>query len=246
MAEEPTRRAAFDRRPARFAKKNDRREAFWCGRRRRACVRRAELAANRLIWRFSGGAPMFLVWFGGRQVRHEMFVAARFEGCHAAALGNLRGNLRKRSRERSCRRGDLGQVRFARLLPARGEQLIFAESANYGGSGLPGELVVIDFNGGADQPARRQDDRCQSRVLDTWSTHSACAARSYRFTSGRTSGRYLGERFDQRPWLGVYLRAVTILDPSSPVLAGLRGQSGGCTAKTTRSTRCGPPAPHRR
>ncbi len=49
---------------------------------------------NRLIWRFSRGAPTFLGLVWGSTGASRMFVTARFEGCHAGTLGNLRGNLR--------------------------------------------------------------------------------------------------------------------------------------------------------
>ena len=50
---------------------------------------------NRLIWRFSRGAPTFLGLVWGSTGASRMFVTARFEGCHAGTLGNLRGNLRR-------------------------------------------------------------------------------------------------------------------------------------------------------
>ena len=40
------------------------------------------------------------------------------------------------------------QVGFGHLLPGRGEQMVFSQISNYGGSGSPGELVVVDFNRG--------------------------------------------------------------------------------------------------
>lgn len=118
----------------------------------------------------------------------------------------------------------IGPVRFAHLLPGHGQQLIFTADANYGGSGSPGELVVVDFSGGiasvvyswfGDGGVRyRIDGPVDRPVINArawfWTDQDAhcCPLRTYRFTVGRANGRYLQALSDQRPWLGVYARAV--------------------------------------
>lgn len=125
----------------------------------------------------------------------------------------------------------LGSVRFARLLPGRGKQLIFSEVANYGGSGVPGELVVVNFHGGIANVAyvwsgdggakfRIEGTRIVATAAEFWTSSDAhcCAARSYRFTVGVTKMNYLAELSDQRPWLGVYLQPLDSNQPQdSPV-----------------------------
>ena len=127
----------------------------------------------------------------------------------------------------------LGDVRFAHLLPGRGEQLVFTEFANYGGSGLPGKLVIVDFRGGVANLAyvwsgdggvshfRIEGDRIVATAAEFWTSSDphCCAARSYQFTVGRTGkSDYLTELSDQRPWLGVYLQPLNANTPqTSPV-----------------------------
>jgi hypothetical protein len=123
----------------------------------------------------------------------------------------------------------IGPVRFEHLLPGSGEQLVFSEVSNYGGSGVPGELVVVDFHGGLANVIYEWsgDGGVKYRVVDnqivahaeywTSSDPHCCPTRTYRFVVGRTSGRYLSELSDQRPWLGVYAKAVDSGDARSPV-----------------------------
>jgi len=126
----------------------------------------------------------------------------------------------------------LGAIRFAQLLPGKGRQLVFSEFSNYGGSGVPGELVVVDFRGGVANLAyewsgdggvshfRVEGNRIVATAAEFWTSSDphCCAARSYQFTVGR-SGKtnYLSELSDQRPWLGAYLQPLTGNDPNSPV-----------------------------
>jgi hypothetical protein len=126
----------------------------------------------------------------------------------------------------------LGAIRFAHLLPGKGTQLVFSEFSNYGGSGVPGELVVVDFRGGVANLAyewsgdggvsrfRVEGNRIVATATEFWTSSDphCCAARSYQFAIGRQGKtNYLTELSDQRPWLGVYLEPLTSSDPNSPV-----------------------------
>jgi hypothetical protein len=123
----------------------------------------------------------------------------------------------------------VGPVRFEHLLPGSGEQLVFSEVSNYGGSGVPAELVVVDFHGGLANVIYEWsgDGGVNYRIVDnqivahaeywTSSDPHCCPVRSYRFVVGRTSGRYLSELSDQRPWLGVYAKPLAGGASSSPV-----------------------------
>jgi hypothetical protein len=123
----------------------------------------------------------------------------------------------------------IGPVRFEHLLPGSGEQLVFSEVSNYGGSGAPGELVVVDFHGGLANVIYEWsgDGGVRYRIVDnqivahaeywTPSDPHCCPVRTYRFVVGRTSGRYLNELSDQRPWLGIYAKPLDSAGASSPV-----------------------------
>jgi hypothetical protein len=123
----------------------------------------------------------------------------------------------------------IGPVRFEHLLPGGGEQLVFSEVSNYGGSGAPAELIVVDFHGGLANVIYEWsgDGGVNYRVVGNqivahaayWTSSDAhcCPVRTYRFVVGRTSGRYLSELSDQRPWLGVYAKSLDSGKSSSPV-----------------------------
>jgi hypothetical protein len=126
----------------------------------------------------------------------------------------------------------IGQVRFAPLVPGHGEQLIFSASATYGGSGVPGTLVIVDFHGGIANLAyvwsgdggasfRIEGSRIIATAAEFWTSSDShcCPTRSYGFTIGRRGKtNYLTELTDERPWLGVYLEPVNKDYPqNSPV-----------------------------
>lgn len=141
----------------------------------------------------------------------------------------------------------LQSVAFAHLLPGKGDQMIFNEVANYRGSGVPGELVVVElrqgtanvvYEWGGDGGVRFKvsGDKINATGVEYWTSSDphCCAARSYRFTVGRGSGRYLTELSDNRPWLGAYFQAITSGTGDSPVkVVGL--VQGSPAAKVLRT-----------
>jgi hypothetical protein len=115
----------------------------------------------------------------------------------------------------------IGEVRFARLLPGRSRQLIFHAVLDWGGSGAPGVFVIVDFSHGlADVFYEWEGEglidyrivgrRVVARAL-FWTDVEchACQHRVYRFVIGKRPGsRTLDVLSDQRPWLGVHVRAL--------------------------------------
>jgi hypothetical protein len=126
-----------------------------------------------------------------------------------------------------------GPVRFAQLLPGAGAQLVFSSFENYGGSGLPGNLVVMDFHGGVASVAyywsgeagvryrlgRGDQEPVIQASAEYWTAADAhcCPVRTYRFTVGRESDRYIGAISDERPWVGLSVRAADASDSASPL-----------------------------
>jgi hypothetical protein len=127
----------------------------------------------------------------------------------------------------------LGPVRFGRLFPGKGAQLVFSSFANYGGSGLPGNLVVVDFDRGLANLAyfwsgdggvrytlagnsRLSSIRARASYWTPADAH-CCPIRSYTFKVGRRSDRYLEELSDERPWLGAVVKPVDESDNTSPL-----------------------------
>lgn len=111
----------------------------------------------------------------------------------------------------------MGPVRFGKLLPGSREQLVFSAVANYGGSGVPGVLAVVDFKGGvADLVYTWGGEglgrwRIAGALLTARAAYwtpadpHCCAIRDYSFGVAARDG-YLTEFADERPWLGVTVR----------------------------------------
>ena len=111
----------------------------------------------------------------------------------------------------------LGPVRAGRLLPGKRQQLVFSASANYGGSGVPAVLAVVDFKNGIADVAYTWggEGLWQWRLADgvlhaqasywTPADPHCCAIRKYDFAVKAKHG-YLTEIQDQRPWLGITVR----------------------------------------
>jgi len=139
----------------------------------------------------------------------------------------------------------LGPVRFARLLPDPGRQVVFSYSESYGGSGLPGGLVVVAVRAGAARVAYAWygDLGVRYRVAGAriiaraqyWTAADphCCPVRGYGFTIAATTRGVLGETRDQRPWLGAEVRPladgnprsgleVVAVVPGSPAASALR------------------------
>lgn len=113
----------------------------------------------------------------------------------------------------------LGNVRLVHLLSGRRDQLAFDASMNYGGSGVPDVLAVVDFKGGLANLAYAWT----GEGLMGWSVHNGvlraraeywtptdahcCPTGRYRFSVA--NGKYgVGETSDSRPWLGAIVHAL--------------------------------------
>lgn len=125
----------------------------------------------------------------------------------------------------------LGPVRLVRLVPGKREQLAFSASMNYGGSGVPGDLAVVDFAGGianviyawTGEGLRSWSvaHRVLSARAEYWTPTDAhcCPITSYRFTVERQKDGYVGETSDGRAWIGVVVHQI---DEASGLTGDLR------------------------
>jgi hypothetical protein len=110
----------------------------------------------------------------------------------------------------------LGPVRAVQLL-GDDDQLAFSAAMNYGGSGVPAVLAVVDFEHGLANVAYAWNGeglrswRVADRVLDAraeyWTPTDAhcCAVTSYAFSMAERKG-YLEQTRDSRPWLGAIVQ----------------------------------------
>lgn len=117
----------------------------------------------------------------------------------------------------------LGPVRFGQLLPGKRRQLVFSASANYGGSGVPAVLAVVDFKDGiANVKYTWSGEGLWNWHLSDGVLHArasywtpadphCCAIRTYDFAVKAKQG-YLTEIQDQRPWLGITVRELSGAD----------------------------------
>lgn len=124
-----------------------------------------------------------------------------------------------------------GSVRLVQLVPGKREQLAFSASMSYGGSGVPGDLAVVDFAGGianvmytwTGEGLRSWSvaNHVLSARAEYWTPTDAhcCPITSYRFTVGRQKDGYVGETSDNRAWIGVVVRQV---DRTAGLLGNLR------------------------
>ena len=107
-------------------------------------------------------------------------------------------------------------VDSARLLKGDRDQLVFAATLHYGGSGVPQTLVVADFEDakaevlyawyGEHLDVELKDDRIVAR--SSYWTHGdshCCPLRGYRFVVGNAAGK-ITVLEDERPYLGVLVR----------------------------------------
>jgi hypothetical protein len=116
----------------------------------------------------------------------------------------------------------VGGVNFVRFRPAAPD-LVFNASMSYGGSGLPGELVVVGFAHRKGKVAYfwYGDGGVRYRVLDRpsgqkveatanyWTKSDAhcCPIRKYRFVVGASRRGSIDSIRDVRPWLGVLVKS---------------------------------------
>jgi hypothetical protein len=123
----------------------------------------------------------------------------------------------------------LGPVRSVRLLGDH-DQLAFSAAMNYGGSGVPAVLAVVDFEHGLANLVYAWNGeglgswRVADRVLDAraeyWTPTDAhcCAVTSYAFSMAERKG-YLQQTRDSRPWLGAIVQQA---DTSAGLAGSLR------------------------
>ncbi len=123
----------------------------------------------------------------------------------------------------------LGPVRFVTLLAGKRQQLAFNASANYGGSGVPGVLAVVDFKGGLADVVYTWTgegllgwhvaNRVLTATAEYWTPSDAhcCPVGSYKFTIAAKKG-YFAEASDTRPWLGLTVHPVAPGWPPSGAL----------------------------
>lgn len=109
---------------------------------------------------------------------------------------------------------NLGEVRFDKLLRGSRQQLLFSAVMNYGGSGAPMILAVVDLKGGIAQLLYSWSgeglyrwnvrNRTLHAVAAYWTPADAhcCFLRTYRFSAASKNG-FMTEVSDDRPWLGV-------------------------------------------
>ena len=119
--------------------------------------------------------------------------------------------------------GDVNQIAFVRFGSEKRADLVFATRQSYGGSGSPGDLVVIGFEGG--QANLRYlwfgDGGAGFKVVGTganqtlaassqfWTPVDAhcCPVRAYSFVVGENAEHTITSQSDDRPWLGLYVKA---------------------------------------
>jgi hypothetical protein len=117
----------------------------------------------------------------------------------------------------------LGNVRFVHFLSGSRDQLAFDASNDYGGSGVPGNLAVVDFKGGIANLVYAWSGEellgwsVRNRVLharaEYWTPTDAhcCAIAQYRFAVAEA--KYGAEETsDSRPWLGAIVHQLNDAD----------------------------------
>lgn len=113
----------------------------------------------------------------------------------------------------------LGRVRFVHFLPGSRLQLAFAASMNYGGSGVPGVLAIVDFKGGLANVVYDWNGEgllgwnvanlaLHAHAMYWTPTDAHCCAVG-RYTWAEAEGGYGAEETsDSRPWLGAIVQEV--------------------------------------
>jgi hypothetical protein len=176
-------------------------------------------------------ASRWIVLFDAQKVTTTEFAATETSNLSPTVVARVTGSATRPLLDPKTN-VTLGQVRFAHLLPGRGEQMIFSGTATYGNSSI-GELVIVDFRGGVANavytwsgdggvvPYRLAGKTIVARAsFWTEADPHCCPVRTYEFTVGPLGGsRYtgIGTLTDQRPWLGLFVTPLQDLDPTSAV-----------------------------
>lgn len=124
----------------------------------------------------------------------------------------------------------LGPVRFVQLLPGRRDQLAFEATMNYGGSGVPQVLAVVDFKSGIANVIYTWNGEGLIRwhvtehalhgQAEYWTPTDAHCCALGRYTFSVAQGKYgVEETGDTRAWLGVVVQQ---LNESDGLAGGLR------------------------
>jgi PDZ domain len=119
--------------------------------------------------------------------------------------------------------GDINQIAFVRFGSEKNVDLVFTTTQSYGGSGVPGDLVVIGFQG-SEANVRYLwfgDGGAGFRVVGSgpnqtlaassqfWTPVDAhcCPIRAYLFVVGNGGEQGITSIRDDRPWLGLFVKA---------------------------------------
>jgi hypothetical protein len=129
--------------------------------------------------------------------------------------------------------GDVNQIAFVRFGSGKSTDLVFTTTQSSGGSGVPGDLVVVGFQGGTatvrylwfgDGGAGfRVVGSGQSQTLEAsaqfWTPVNAhcCPIRDYSFVVGENADHGITSLRDDRPWLGLFVKAEHENESGSPL-----------------------------
>ena len=129
--------------------------------------------------------------------------------------------------------GDVNQIAFVRFAGEKNLDLVFTTSQTYGGSGSPGDLVVLGFQGGEANVRYLWfgDGGSGFRVVGTGSSQTlaasaqfwtpvdahCCPVRAYSFVVGNGGEQGITSIRDDRPFLGLFVKAVRENESTSPL-----------------------------
>ncbi len=119
--------------------------------------------------------------------------------------------------------GEVQQVAFVRFAGAETTDLVFTIIQNYGGSGSPGSLVVVSLEGGEANvrylwfgdggvgfrvvgPGSERELAARAQFWTPVDAH-CCPIRDYSFTVGAGANDTITSIRDDRPWLGLFVKA---------------------------------------
>jgi hypothetical protein len=129
--------------------------------------------------------------------------------------------------------GDVNQIAFVRFGSGKRTDLVFSTRQSYGGSGSPGDLVVIGFEGGEANlrylwfgdggagfkiagAGAKQTLAASSQFWTPVDAH-CCPVRDYSFVIGEDTDRTITSLRDDRPWLGLFVKAQQESATDSPL-----------------------------
>jgi hypothetical protein len=129
--------------------------------------------------------------------------------------------------------GDVNKIAFVRFGSGKSTDLVFTTTQSYGGSGVPGNLVVIGFqgseatlhylwfgDGGAGfkvvGSGAKQTLAASSQFWTPVDAH-CCPIRAYSFVVGENSEHTITSLRDDRPWLGLFVKAQQESASDSPL-----------------------------